>query len=116
MYKDEVSYRNVKNGIGKKTRPREKTNLIWFLEVPPHLPLSGFPFLLKYVDGVVVHRVNCPDPGDKPGDSATLFSISAGWLREHPTNATSGEGMIRKENSKVLLSKRDLRASYRRIS
>jgi hypothetical protein len=28
MYKDEVSYCNVKNGIGKKTGPREKINLI----------------------------------------------------------------------------------------
>jgi hypothetical protein len=53
-------------GWDAKPGPRGKITSYLMLGSVPPLTAVSFPFDMKYVDGVAVHRMNCPDTGDRP--------------------------------------------------
>jgi hypothetical protein len=66
MYKDEVLYRKVQNGMVRKNWTSGEDNILSDAWKCHPTYRCQVPFLLRYVDGVVVHRVKCPDTGDRP--------------------------------------------------
>ncbi len=78
MYKDEVSNRAAKNGIRKMKWTSGEDNTLsdsWKCHPTYRCQVS---FWNKYVDGVVLRRLNCQIQGDA-GDLQPLWnSISAG--------------------------------------